>query len=351
MADPNAASHAWPRMLATTTVAAAGGLLFSALNVPLPWMIGSLIATAALTWWLPAEAPPAARPVSLVLLGLGLGQTFTGPVMVAVVGALPALLVAGIVTIASGLLVARLFMWLARTDARTGFFCAVPGGIVVMAVLAQRAGAHVPSVTLSQTLRMVVVVLLFPPLISIVAPHAADAAFSAPRPEVTAWGLPVLLAAGTAVAMAVNRLGFANPWMLGPCFMTIALSAFGLMPSGLPLSLVDAAQVGMGMTLGLRLTRRFLLGSRRLLFASVLSTIALSIILAALAVPLGLGFGLPPTAAVLGMAPGGMPEMAITAKALDLAVPLVLAFHLTRVVLCNLLIGPIWRLGLLLRLV
>ena len=48
----------------------------------------------------------------------------------------------------------------------------------------------------------------------------------------------------------------------------------------------------------------------------------------------------------LGMAPGGMPEMALTAKALELAVPLVLGFHLTRTVLCNLLVGPLHRAGL-----
>ena len=35
-----------------------------------------------------------------------------------------------------------------------------------------------------------------------------------------------------------------------------------------------------------------------------------------------------------------------TVKALELAVPLVLGFHLTRTVLCNLLVGPIHRLGL-----
>ena len=34
--------------------------------------------------------------------------------------------------------------------------------------------------------------------------------------------------------------------------------------------------------------------------------------------------------------------MAVTAKALDMAVPLVLSFHLTRTVFCNLFIGPIW---------
>jgi hypothetical protein len=37
--------------------------------------------------------------------------------------------------------------------------------------------------------------------------------------------------------------------------------------------------------------------------------------------------------------------MAVTAKTLELAVPLVLGFHLVRTVLCNLLVGPIWWLG------
>ena len=36
-------------------------------------------------------------------------------------------------------------------------------------------------------------------------------------------------------------------------------------------------------------------------------------------------------------------EMASSAKALDLAVPLVLGFHLTRTVLCNFLVGPVYR--------
>jgi uncharacterized membrane protein AbrB (regulator of aidB expression) len=39
-----------------------------------------------------------------------------------------------------------------------------------------------------------------------------------------------------------------------------------------------------------------------------------------------------------------MPEMAITAKVLNLGVPLVLAFHLVRTLLCNLLVAPLWRL-------
>ncbi|WP_376093039.1 AbrB family transcriptional regulator [Roseomonas sp. CCTCC AB2023176] len=329
--------------LPASLAAVAGGCLAALLHVPLPWMIGAMVATAALSWVREAPRPAGVREAALIALGLGLGQTFSGPVIAAVAGTLPVMVIAGLITILAGLAAARLFASLARVDARTAFFCTVPGGIILMVVLAQRAGGHVPTVTLSQTLRMCLVVLLFPPLISVIAPHALDAAFSAPRPPVDPLGLPLLLAAGTAVAIGAARLGVANPWMLGPCLLAIPLSGLGWLPSGVPAWMVNAAQVAMGGTLGLRLSRRFLLSSRRLAAVSVVTTLVLSAVLAALALPVAWLSGLPVAAVELGMAPGGMPEMTVTAKALDLAVPLVLGFHLVRVLLCNLLVGPIWR--------
>ena len=79
---------------------------------------------------------------------------------------------------------------------------------------------------------------------------------------------------------------------------------------------------------------------------SALSAALLSVLLTALAVPIALLSGLPVAAMILGLAPGGMLEMSLTAQALELAVPLVLAFHLLRTVLCNLLVGPLHRLVL-----
>jgi membrane AbrB-like protein len=337
--------------LRTLAVAAAGGYLAHLLHVPLAWMIGAMVATAALAWHRPTEAPPALRTAALLVLGLGFGQGFTAPVLGAVIGAAPAILVAGLASILGGLLVARLFLRLARSDPRTAFFASVPGGIIVMAILAEKARVPVAPVTMAQTVRMVTVVLLFPPAISLVAAHAADAAFSAPRLPFDPLGLALLAAGGVLVALAGERLRIANPWMLGPCLLAILLSALAALPSGVPMPLVDLAQVGMGAALGTRLTRQFLLGSRRLAVAAALSTLALALLLAAAGVAIGLVAGLPPAAVALGMAPGGMPEMTVTAKALDLAVPLVLSFHLVRTLMCNLLVEPIWRLALALRLV
>jgi membrane AbrB-like protein len=352
--DPAAAPARAPSplrtQLLTALVATAGGAALSVLHVPLAWMIGALVATAALGWTRPVAMPGWCRPTGLVFLGLGLGATFSGPVLAAVTGSLPALALAGVVSIAAGVVVAPLFRRLAGADSKTAFFCAVPGGIIVMAMLAQEAKVSVATVTLAQTMRVLVVVLSFPPLLGWLAPHGDVGEFLAPRQPFWLPGLLAMAVAGLAVALPMRRLGIANPWMLGPCALAIGLAAAGHLPSGVPVPLVDAAQVAMGASLGLRLNRGFLMSSRRLVRASILGAAALSALLALLAVPFALVFGLPVSAAILGLAPGGMPEMALTAKALELAVPLVLGFHLTRTVLCNLLVGPMHRLAVRLRL-
>lgn len=330
------------RAVVTALAATAGGALANLAHVPLAWMIGALAATATLAWNERAVVPPWARPTALVLLGLGLGQTFSGPVLGALIASLPAIMAASLLAILSGVVITPLFMRMARTDAETGYFCSVPGGVIVMAVLAQRAGASVPTVTLAQTLRVIVVVFLFPPAIILLAPHGDASAFQAAREALNAWGLAALVAGGTGTAFLFRRFGLANPWMMGPCSLAILLAATGSLPSSVPMDLVNAAQVAMGATLGSRMTRKFLLGSSRLATASLASAFLLSALLALLSLPIAWWGGLPLPAVLLGMAPGGMPEMAVTAKALDMAVPLVLSFHLTRTVFCNLFIGPIW---------
>jgi hypothetical protein len=330
-------------VLLNVLAALAGGFVASRLGVPLAWMLGAMAATAALAWFERAAVPQPVRPAALVLLGLGLGQTFTAPVMSAVAGAVPALFVGAVLSIGAGIAVAGLFTRRAGLDPRTAFFAAVPGGVVLMAVLAQRHGAQVAAVSLAQTVRVVTVVVLFPPLVTLLAPHGIASPFSAERPPVDLPGLMLLLPMGVGAAWVLHLLRIANPWMLGPCVLVIALAWFGLLPSGVPGWMVDAAQLGMGMALGQRLTRRFLLSSRRLALVSFVAALALSAAMAALALPFAWASALPGAAVVLGLAPGGMPEMTVTAKALDLAAPLVLAFHLVRTLVCNLLLGAVWR--------
>jgi uncharacterized membrane protein AbrB (regulator of aidB expression) len=52
--------------------------------------------------------------------------------------------------------------------------------------------------------------------------------------------------------------------------------------------------------------------------------------------------GLHPATLVLATAPGGIAEMSITAKVLELGVPVVTAFHVTRVVLLLTCTAPLF---------
>ena len=338
-------------VLVTLAAATAGGALFWWLGVPLAWMLGAMAATGLLAWHDRAQVVKPVRPAALILLGLGLGQTFTPQVMAAVVLALPWLLGAALLSILVGVLVARPFARWAGIDAETGYYASVPGGIVVMAVLAQRAGVSVPAVTLAHTIRVMVVVVLVPPAVTWLAPRGGASLFLADLPAVQGGGLALLLALGLGAALAARRGGMANPWMLAPCGMVILLSWAGWLPSGVPRWMVDAAQVGMGMALGQRMTRRVLLSSRRLALASVAMTAVLIGVMAGLALALSAVSGLPVAEALLGMSPGGMPEMTVTAKALAIGVPLVLGFHIVRTLLCNFAVVPIWRAMVRLRLV
>jgi membrane AbrB-like protein len=328
--------------LATLAAALAGGLLCHLLGVPLAWLIGAMLGTAALAWSRPVAVPRAARPLALVVLGLAFGQTFSGPVLAALLGALPVVLLAAALSIAAGVLAAPILSRVAGLDAKTAFYAAVPGGIVIMAVLAQRAGAAVAPVTLAQTLRMVVVVLTVPGAMAVLAPPGTAAGFAAAPLPFDGAGLAVMLALGLAAAALLARTGMANPWMLGPCGLALLAAGFGVLPSSVPPWLLDLAQVAMGASLGQRLTREFLLSSRRLLLASLLFAAVLVPLCVLLGVLLGWAAGLPVGAVMLGLAPGGMPEMGVTAKALGHAVPLVMAFHLTRTLACNFVLGPVW---------
>ena len=73
-------------------------------------------------------------------------------------------------------------------------------------------------------------------------------------------------------------------------------------------------------------------------------SIVISLVLAAgLGVVLARVTGLPAASLMLALAPGGIAEMCITAKVLQLGVPLVTAAHVTRVLVLINATAPIYR--------
>jgi uncharacterized protein len=99
--------------------------------------------------------------------------------------------------------------------------------------------------------------------------------------------------------------------------------------------MTEFAQLMFGLVLGARYERSFFARYRLFIPFALLNSFFILIASSAVAVILALIFDLPLATMIVATAPGGLAEMTLTAQALQISVPLVIAFHLFRVVVVN----------------
>ena len=90
-----------------------------------------------------------------------------------------------------------------------------------------------------------------------------------------------------------------------------------------------------GLVLGARYERAFFVRYKLFIPFALLNSCFILVASVVAGAALSWTFGLPIATMILATAPGGLAEMTITAQALKISVPLVVAFHLFRVVVVN----------------
>jgi membrane AbrB-like protein len=337
------AGPAW-RWIATVALAAVTGYLFTTVHAPIPWMIGPLFVVAAgrLAGW-PLLPPPGARQMGQWIIGTALGLYFSSSVVRQVAGLFPLMLVAALASVLVGFLSGSVLAVLSGVNRPTAFFASVPGGAMEMSVLGERFGARVDRVAAAQSLRILIVVSLVPWAYVALGVHGAERYLQASS-GVRVLGLAALLGASALGALMLQRLRVPNAWMLGSLFVAGPLTALQADLSAMPSWLSNAGQLLLGCALGARFRPDFLHTAPRFLGAVAVSVVAAIILSAFFALGLGLLVDLVPATLILATAPGGIAEMCITAKVLQLGVPIVTAFHVTRVIVLVTASGPLFGL-------
>ena len=99
-----------------------------------------------------------------------------------------------------------------------------------------------------------------------------------------------------------------------------------------------------GIALGTRFTPEFFRAAPRFLGAVAAITLLYLLAAAGFGVLLAAGSGLHWSTAIIATTPGGIGEMALTAQALKLGVPIVTAFHALRMAAVVISIGAVYRL-------
>ena len=328
--------------LVALAVAAGAGYACTLLHTPIPWMLGPMFSLAFLrVAGADVGVPAPVRYGGQWIIGTSLGLYFTPQVVREVTG-LWYLLVAGAAfSVAVGYVSAVALARLGRLDRTTALFASVPGGAAEMAVLGERFGARVDRVAAAQSLRILIVVAVIPAVYTVLGVHGADPYVQGAKSFVPS-GFVLLMAATAIGGFVFHRARVPNAFVLGSLAVAIPLTAMQIDLSAMPQIASNAGQCLLGCALGSRFQRDFLQGAHRFVSAVLISVLLAIALSAAFGTGLAYVSGLHPATLVLGTAPGGIAEMCITAKVLQLGVPLVTAFHVTRVVILLLTTVPLF---------
>jgi len=331
-----------PRDLWVTPLAGVvGGYLASLAGWPLPWMVGSLLAVIAVRCLAdrPFSELPGGRKAGQWLVASGIGLHFTSNVLEQVLSHLPVIVMGAFGTLLLSL-IGIAILRRAGVDRATAFFASMPGGASEMVNLALRHDAQPARVAAAHSLRLLLVVLLIPALFTWGLPDVS----APPRAPVDWTWLIGLLAAGAVLAVLWGRLKQPNPWMLGPLVACAVASASFDLHLGLPQGMGQLGQWLIGCALGCHFDRAFFRSAPGFLARVLAFTLLAMLAAAALGEALGWLAGEDHLSLMLGMMPGGITELCLTAEALQLSVALVTALQVLRLFLVMFLAEPLFKL-------
>ncbi|MDB5945433.1 MAG: putative rane protein [Ramlibacter sp.] len=343
------------RIAGTLLLALAAAGTCAWLHAPLPWMIGPLVVTAIASMrGAQTESWNPLRNAAQWTIGSALGLYFTPQVA----GLLASLWWVIVLAVVWALALGWAFgEWMYHGQAArlpgtehqkraTCYFAGSIGGASEMTLLSEREGARTDLVAASHSLRLLLVTILVPFAFTFSGLHGIDS--TPPGPRIVHWdGLALLALATGAGAWVMARTGRANPWFIGALLVAMGLTIGGIDLSALPQWMTNLAQLVIGVSLGVRFEARFVHTAPFWLVSVVSGTLGMIALSAGFAVLLALGTGVHPATMILGTSPGGITEMAITAKVLQLGVPMVTALQVCRLVAVLMLVGPLfrWRYG------
>jgi len=330
-----------PLYWATGLVGLAGGFLASKVGWPLPWMVGALLAiilVRCLTPWQLSEIPHG-RKCGQWIIGVGIGLHFTPLVIEQVSHHFLLILFGALLTTLSSVIGVALLRR-SGEDRATAFFASMPGGSGEMVNLGARNGAVLSQVAAAQSLRVLAVVLCVPALFKLLLGDGVALNHSSS----VSWPWLALIAPlALGCALLWQRLRQPNPWLFGPLLVAATVSLAG----GLHTSLPDgASQIGqwlIGSGLACHFNRAFFRRAPAFLGRTLVATALSMAVAGAAAWALSTLTGLDVRSLTLGMMPGGIAEMSLTAETLQLSVPLVTAMQVMRLLFVLFLAEPLFR--------
>lgn len=348
------------RIMLSLLTAVIGGFLFEWLQIPVPWLLGPMIATliGSSAWKGSYLWPTPLRNASMITVGYTMGLAMTGEALREIGRQLPYMLIMTALLLLYCACIAYAVSKLSKSDFKTALMSSIPGGLSQVLILAEETkGVNITVVTVTQVMRVMMIVVCMPlivysPLLGYAKGTEMETAVAetsaAALAEAASWsGLfpNVLLfaAVSTVFAIAGQKIKLPTAFLLGPIIGTSIMQLLGIHGPALPDAIINAAQLSIGIYVGLMLKPAQLPNKLRTLMLAAASGMALivgavgfSMLLSRLE-PVSFATGL------LSLAPGGMDQMGVIAHAIDADLSMVTGYQLFRIFFILFIVPPLWR--------
>ncbi|MGG1677022.1 AbrB family transcriptional regulator [Neobacillus sp. NRS-1170] len=342
------------RFVITLVTAFVGGIIFTILHTPIPWLLGPMTAVlfGARLVKLPLFWPSYIRDTGLIFVGYSIGLSFTKDALLQILEKLPSMLLMTVTLVVFCAGIAFVVSKLTGVDYPTVLTGSIPGGLSQMITFAEEVkGIDLTTVTFLQVARLLMIIFFVPFLIlgpffkeANSAPVAdfihKSAAFSGPIfPTILLFAVVCVLS-----AFLGKKLRFPTPFLLGPIIGTAVMNISGL--NGPPLSptILDLSQFLIGAYIGLLLKPEKLPHKSKMITLALISGMVMILGSIGLSLLLVFHYHITPSTSFLSLAPGGMDQMGILAHEVHADLSMVTGYQLFRLLFIYFAVPPILKL-------
>jgi len=321
------------QIVVTHLIAAIGVAVFHVLHLPLPWLLGPIVAClVAALLGVPMRGMPVINNLMRTILGVAVGATFTWALVVTMVGMWTTLILVPLMVFLIGLIGVPYFQRLWGFDFATSYYGAMPGGLQDMLLFGEEAGGDVRALSLIHATRVMVIVVALPFILQ--GYWGVD--LSNP-PGVPAASLPLsqlilMVVCGVAGWQIAKAVGLFGSSILGPMILSAILALSGVLQHRPPAEAIWMAQFFIGMTVGTKYAGVTGAEVRRDVTAALGFCLILLVLSGAFVEAIHLLDLAPPMETLLAFAPGGQAEMTVLALIAGADMAFVIAHHVLRIV-------------------
>lgn len=348
-------------------VSSIGGFILFLTGLSIGWMIGTIVMAAFLTFRRPTllkifisqqGMPQYWLRIGQWILAIELGQKINLSVLQVFSDHSITIIVMLFLSIIFSLLSGFVLWKFSQTDMLTSFLGTAPGGLTAMPSIAEDVGANTGIVSIIQTIRIFLVVLTIPVIVSswLTSPinqsittslsvSTVDSGFAVSpflwtvALGLTAWG-------GYYVG---KFLRLPAPWLVGGMICVAVIQSLTSLLIGhdlvawWPHSIMIISQILIASCIGSRFHKGMFTGVRKTMIVALLGTIGLILAMFVCAFIVSKVTGISLITANLAFAPGGIAEMATTAVVLHADPTFVVAVQVLRLTIVVLVLPPLFK--------